>query len=410
MVNIKLDSLVVKGTEKSVQCYKEIDNKYLVPCRYGQKKREYAIYPYNQCPIPFRNTVQEQLYKEILSKDKGNACTPIMCHLPTGIGKTYLSLRFVMEKRLPVLIFYNRVGIMDGWTKSIMDMFGFMPEYATKDGPGKHAICLCSTQLASRHKWTIDDFSWYGIVICDEVHTMCTQSSVDFMLELKPKYLIGLTATPTKTDGLEKVINVFWGPRSEWIYRAIKYDNSSSFNLYLVHTGIELEDKYHNTYGKKRRMDWMGMCNTLASSERRNLLIRNIILSRRDDKILVACKGKAHVECIYNMLKNIGVDVTTYYSKNTGYIDASVVIITVSKGGTGNDDKNMATQWDGRRFNTLIMCNTCKNSDQLVGRLRSDHKSIYLLVDVNGTCMSHAESMKSVVHARGGKTEEIYAL
>ena len=55
-------------------------------------------------------------------------------------------------------------------------------------------------------------YSDVGLVIVDEIHTICTNSFSKSLLHLFPRYLIGLSATPFRTDGMDKILELFCGP------------------------------------------------------------------------------------------------------------------------------------------------------------------------------------------------------
>ena len=88
-------------------------------------------------------------------------------------------------------------------------------------------------------------FKNFGLVIIDEIHTICTDSFSRGLLYLFPDYMIGLSATPFRTDGMDRLIELFCGP--EIIYRKL-YKPFNTYKLvlnlklnliYLVHlTGI----------------------------------------------------------------------------------------------------------------------------------------------------------------------------
>jgi superfamily II DNA or RNA helicase len=46
-----------------------------------------------------------------------------------------------------------------------------------------------------------------GFLVLDEAHWLCTQNNINYILEYHPKYIMALTATPNREDGLFTVIN-----------------------------------------------------------------------------------------------------------------------------------------------------------------------------------------------------------
>ena len=73
-------------------------------------------------------------------------------------------------------------------------------------------ITIATIQTLNRlDKDTVEDLSnTFGMVIIDEAHH-CPASSYDFLMRLKPKYRLGLTATPERSDGLSYLLNLHFG-------------------------------------------------------------------------------------------------------------------------------------------------------------------------------------------------------
>jgi superfamily II DNA or RNA helicase len=152
---------------------------------------------------------------------------------------------------------------------------------------------------------------------------------------MKPRYFIGLTATVRRNDGLDRVLDIFWGSRKEWIVRLKEFGEECTMDLQILYTPFVID----NIYDRRGTLDWNGMAETVANIDERNILIRNLCLMHCKSKILILCKRKEHVETLSTLMRNTGMDVSTYYEKSKNYYDAHVLIATLSKAGRGYDDK-----------------------------------------------------------------------
>lgn len=441
---VKAQDLVVKGTASqylverpTIYCYKKEEGKgAIIPCRYNKRKREYESVKFPQPSLPLRpeqeKVLQEmraicdrqkadakQLYLEkgegsLVEEDsidakKGDgfvACHTIFGHIYTGFGKSPTGSIFAAQQEGPILIFCDRDAVRRGWVGTWKQFFDIEPYCATGDILGKHNVCICSIQLAVLHAEKFkDDFKHYKVVICDEADTLCTQKAVNVLLELAPKYLLGITATVRRNDGLDKVLDVFWGARKDWIQRLKEFGESCSMVLNILHTPFHVE----SIYNRKSSLDWMGMAQMVSAIHERNIMIRNLCISHMNAKILILTKTKDHVEVISSLLRDVCIDTSTYYDKDKTYYDAHVLVATLSKAGRGYDDKQVSAAFDGRRFDVLILCMTMKDADQALGRaLRGESLIVYLLVDDNPTMKNHAEEMKRVNSKRGATINEEY--
>lgn len=67
----------------------------------------------------------------------------------------------------------------------------------------------------------------YGMIIVDECHHAASETIADILKEIKARYVYGVTATPNRGDGLEKINYMLLGPIR---YRYIKRKSKSTGN------------------------------------------------------------------------------------------------------------------------------------------------------------------------------------
>ena len=396
-----------QGTRPVVNCLKTTQNggAYL-PCRYNKKTKTYDLVEFPKIPdnVVLRPE-QAKVLQEVdaLVERQGTvACHPIFAHIHTGFGKSLTFAIYAISKGYPILVIANSDTVRKGWIGTF-NMLGIDPYIASGNTLGKHNVCILSIQLAVLHKFGRDAYAHYGTVIVDEADTCCTQLSVNELLDMAPKYFIGMTATVRRNDGLDKVLDVFWGHRRDWIKRLKEFGEDCTMHLYILYTGYTIQSRYN----ARKNLDWGAMAQEVANIYERNLLIRNLCLLHSKEKILILCKRVEHVEILSEMLRDIGEDVSTYHGKASTYYDAHILVATLSKAGRGYDDKQVASAFDGRRFGVLILTMTMKDADQALGRgLRGNKIIVYLPVDDNPTMKKHADTMKSINAKRGAFIHE----
>lgn len=420
---VKASELVVKGTASQhaptapvVYCYKTRETDIngngtkgvYIPCKYNTIPREYKHAPFTDKPFSLRPE-QEKVITEIEAViqqqlDEGKVSAVAFGHIYTGFGKTRLMVEFIRRRKLPALVIVNSDAIRKGWLNTFKEA-GIDVHEATGSELGQYDVCVLSIQLAVRHKFGRDAYSHYGTVICDEADVLCTQLSVNELLDMSPRYFIGLTATVRRNDGLDKVLNIFWGDRKHWVIRLKEFGEECSMDLHILYTPFIVDDMYN----KNGDLDWSGMALMAANIDERNLLIRNLCLMHHKSKILILCKRKEHVQILKSLMRNTGMDVSTYYESNKSYYDAHILIATLSKAGRGYDDAQVSAAFDGRRFDVLILAMTMKNADQALGRgLRDKYLRCYLVVDENHVMKNHAQKMKDENAKRGARIIEEY--
>jgi len=230
----------------------------------------------------------------------------------------------------------------------------------------------------------------FGVVIVDEAHCACAEEMSKALLYFNPKIMIGLTATPVRKDGMDKLLELYFGKYDET--RIIRI-SKAPFKVYKVQTGIR-PDWTLNTVGKK---DWNSVIKSLIENDARNKLIVEIIHANINYNIMVLTKRKTHCKLLADMLKKLGITSTIMVGQDSKYDKtAQVLLSTYSKLGTGFDDS---------RLNMLIIACSVVEVEQYAGRLRDaegKNRVIYDLVDDDYNCQAHWRSRKKWYTSRNG--------
>lgn len=136
--------------------------------------------------------------------------------LPCGYGKTYCSI-YIANNILhtSTIVFVTTEPLMDQWMDAIRT---FVPKakvgYIQRDHvdvEGKdfvvamiHSICL--------RDYPIETFDRFGFAVFDECHHLGSKMFCKAMMKVRTKYILGLSATPKRRDGLSSVFYKFMGP------------------------------------------------------------------------------------------------------------------------------------------------------------------------------------------------------
>lgn len=145
-----------------------------------------------------------------------------LCFLPTGTGKSILgaAAAIVMGR---VLVLVHRKELVDQW---VADFEAMLPGSkvgaaecdigvvaAERDNYHARRVVVAMVQSAARRL----HFDWglFDLVICDEAHHACLDSTYDLIFRKFQVPTLGLTATPTRHDG-KKLSDVGF---SAWCYR-----------------------------------------------------------------------------------------------------------------------------------------------------------------------------------------------
>lgn len=160
-----------------------------------------------------------------------NQCTGIL-QAATAFGKTVVCCNLIARKRVNTLILLQSSTLMDQWERALKEFLVIdeePPEYKTPSGRIKVRKGVIG-KLQGAHDSTtgIIDIAMagslckkgefhnrlkeYGMVILDECHHAASETIVDVLQEVRAKYVYGVTATPVRSDGLEKINYMLLGP------------------------------------------------------------------------------------------------------------------------------------------------------------------------------------------------------
>lgn len=150
----------------------------------------------------------------------------------TAFGKTVVCCNIIARKRTNTLILLQSSALIDQW-KSALEKFLLideeLPEYETPSKRKKKRKSVIG-KLQGAHDSTtgIIDIAMvgsickkgeshqrlndYGLILVDECHHAASETIVEVLQKANAKYVYGVTATPFRSDGLEKINYMLLGP------------------------------------------------------------------------------------------------------------------------------------------------------------------------------------------------------
>jgi len=302
--------------------------------------------------------------------------------LPCGFGKTILTLNIIAQLGVKTLIIVHKEFLVDQWVDRIKH---FLPEARIGIIQQKKVkiqdkdIVIAMLQSISMRNYDSDVFESFGLCCSDECHHLSSEVFSRALPKIGCKYNLGLSATPTRKDGLTKVFLWYLGPfihkitkrdEAELDVRIIDYlsDNGNLVREELTFMGKICSSKMINNicYYPKRARFLVKVIFDILKDERRNV----IVLS---DRI-------KHLEMIY------------HYITKTGFEDVSFYI-----GGMKRVDRELAEKkrlilstWamskeglDLPKLNTMILSSPKSEITQAIGRiLRKKHEVVPLVIDI----------------------------
>lgn len=376
------------------------DKNITVPYRLGKVllenfKSEVPTYPeYNFKITGSLRETQIPVVNEALEILKVDGSVILALH--TGFGKTFVASSIASQLGGKVMVVYTRLFLGTSWSntfKSHSDCQNFHITEEKELDQAPDILLVPITRISWVPKKVRDQ---YRILIVDEAHEFCTPKNCKQLLQVTPEYVICLTATPNRRDGLFKMMETFAG---KFIYRKSK----RPFYVHKIETDAEPEIRSN----RRGQTDWTFLVKSLSEDADRNALIVHLIENRDDKKVLFLTSRKAHLEAISGLLRKKKIAHSTFYGKAKTYNDSMIVLGTFKKMSTGFDEEMACPDFCGIRFNLLILGSSLKDHlvlEQSIGRVfRIEKPDIIDLVDSHPILEKHWQSRAKWYKTHKGK-------
>jgi superfamily II DNA or RNA helicase len=135
--------------------------------------------------------------------------------LHTGGGKTVCALYIASQLRVPTLVIVHNSFLRDQWVDRVKS---FLPharigriqgDFCEVEG---YDVVIAMLQTLSMKEIPISTFKSLGLIIVDECHHIASEVFVQALPKVTSRYMLGLSATPSRKDGLMFVAHWFLGP------------------------------------------------------------------------------------------------------------------------------------------------------------------------------------------------------
>lgn len=349
---------------------------------------------------------QEKAKSAYLYSQKKEQYPKSLIQLPTGKGKTILALSIASTLKQRTLILVHKDDLVTGWQKDIELCFDGEVEpgllKAKKRVMGKQ-ITIATVQTLSRmNEEELESYlDRFGLVIQDECHHVGL-NIFNIIDRFNSKYKLGLTATPTRGDGLDFVFDLFFGgivfkseyvaedkdilpvevilKESKAVYEPFLYDNQvfnkRDFSEEELPDRVELLSNI--PYEDRPRVPFLVIDDCLVGSKKHMIgVCKDIIKEYREGHSCIAFfTQKEHIVLYYNYLKLFVSEETIllYYGDNKEKSEVLMekaesrqCLITLATYAKATEGTNVKSWECGFLVSSV---NSEKNVEQAVGRIR----------------------------------------
>lgn len=168
-------------------------------------------------------------------------------------------------------------------------------------------IIIGMLQTLSMKEFSKNTFDDIGHVIIDECHTISSRVFSRALMKINSNYMLGISATPTRSDGLMKVLKYYIGDT----FFTIKSDEKNIVKVqrYIIDSDDENYNKEILNF--RGQIQMASMINNIADCRERNRLIINKAIEEinKNEKrqILILSDRRQQLEYIYKNITNISI-------------------------------------------------------------------------------------------------------
>jgi len=222
--------------------------------------------------------------------------------LPCGFGKTTVALAIACKLGYKTMIVVHKEFLANQWKERIQQ---FCPgaSIGIVQQNKKETDCdfiIAMLQSLSLKEYSFNDFDTIGTLIVDEAHHICAKVFSQSLFKLCPKHIFGLSATPTRKDGLTKVLHWFMGPT----FFVIERENQDQVEVFPIEfTCHRFSDPPPCT--RQGKLSLATMITELTENRERNTVITKLIkdLCKTTRQILVLTDRRHHCEVLHQCFK-----------------------------------------------------------------------------------------------------------
>ncbi len=351
----------------------ESSQRFYLPRSWGIKR--YGMAPQDNIPegdalrseLHFTGKPRDHQIKAI--KAFQEAGCGILC-LPCGYGKTFTAIAIAAALGKRFLVVVHKEFLLDQWSgelKALMPGIRIGRIQGERLDIGEdYDVAIAMIQTICSRTYPAGVFASFGLAIFDEAHHLGAEHFSQTLQRIQCKHMLGLTATPQRSDGLTKVFEWFLGPI---VFQIDKRDADDSVRVEVLR--FTSQDKEYSTPPTNYRGEVIRarLLNRIAEHVPRTRAILDWIhghLQVPGRKLLILSDRREHLMAFEEGVKRLGHTSVSYYVGGMKQADldksaeSQIILATYAMAAEG---LNIPT------LNSVLLATPKSNVEQSIGRV-----------------------------------------
>jgi superfamily II DNA or RNA helicase len=246
---------------------------------------------------------QQTAVRAMIKHDAG------ILHAPTAFGKTVTAIGMITKRKANTLILVHSRQLLDQWRERLKS---FLPDTnvgiiggGKKKPTGVIDIATYQSLINKKDNTVSELVQDYGHVIVDECHHVSAPRFEMVLNEVRAKYVLGLTATPERQDGHQKIIFMAAGP----IRHKVKSTTKDKFEQQVVVHQLYDTPPRELLHSEERPKISDAYRWIMENDERTQRIVDDVhICVQQSNHPIVLTERREHAETIHTILLEKGID------------------------------------------------------------------------------------------------------
>ncbi len=223
---------------------------------------------------------------------------------PTGAGKTVIAMAIIAARRQPTLILVHSKELLQQWRKRVETFMGIPAAAIGVIGDGQRTVgkTITVALVQTLYKCASAVARDIGFLVVDECHRCPSRTFTEAVTAFDSAYMLGLSATPWRRDGLSRLIYWHLGTKVHEIDRGALVEDGHILAAKVIFRKTSYEPISDPSEEYSR------MLSELTANHERNALIVRDVLQEADGEgvCLVLSDRKSQCETLAKMLGHSG--------------------------------------------------------------------------------------------------------